>query len=68
MMPLGEVFMTEFNIGPQEFTYLVAAYGIGACISNVAGIFFLDIFDRKKALLFIYGGFIIGTFDPEAMF
>lgn len=62
MMPLGDIFMREFNVGPKEFTFLVSAYAIGAFLSNVAGIFTLDKFDRKNALLVIYGGFIAGTF------
>lgn len=61
MMPLGGVFMDEFGIGPPQFTILVSSYAIGAFLSNMAGIFFLDRFDRKKALLVIYGGFTAGT-------
>ncbi|MEZ5007138.1 MAG: MFS transporter [Chitinophagales bacterium] len=62
MMPLGKVFMDEFSITPQQFTFLVGAYPLGAFISNILGVFFLDRFDRKKALLIIFGGFLIGTF------
>ena len=61
LMPLGDLFMDIYNIGPSQFALLVSSYAIGAFLSSLAGIFFLDIFDRKKALLFIYSGFIIGT-------
>jgi predicted MFS family arabinose efflux permease len=61
MMPLGGTFMDAFGIGPSEFTLLVSAYAIGAFFSNLAGIFILDLFDRKKAILVIYGGFVVGT-------
>ncbi|MEZ5001472.1 MAG: MFS transporter [Chitinophagales bacterium] len=62
MMPLGKVFMDEFGISPQQFTFLVGAYPLGAFISNILGVFYLDKFDRKKALLVIFGGFLLGTF------
>jgi DHA1 family inner membrane transport protein len=61
MMPLGDVFMSTFDLTPKQFTLLVGAYALGAFFSNIAGIFILDLFDRKKALLIIYGGFLIGT-------
>lgn len=62
MMPLGKVFMEEFSINPQQFSFLVGAYALGAFITNLAGIFFLDVYDRKRALLVTYAGFLIGTF------
>ena len=62
MMPLGDVFMNLFGISPSEFSILVSSYAIGAFISSVVGTIYLDRFDRKKALSFIYAGFIIGTF------
>jgi predicted MFS family arabinose efflux permease len=61
MMPLADVFMTTFELTPKQFTLLVGSYALGAFFSNIAGIFILDVFDRKKALLVIYGGFLIGT-------
>jgi predicted MFS family arabinose efflux permease len=63
MMPLGATFMDAFDTGPKEFTLLVSAYAMGAFLSNLAGIFLLDLFDRKKAILVIYGGFVVGTFS-----
>lgn len=60
-MPLGDIFISEFNISAAQFTFLVSAYSFAAFISSLIGVFYLDIFDRKKGLLFIYGGFAIGT-------
>src|SRR5688572_33463713 len=57
MMPLGAQLMQVFNISPAQFTHLVAAYGIAAAISGVAGGFVLDRFDRKRALVVLYAGF-----------
>ncbi|MEZ4884683.1 MAG: MFS transporter [Chitinophagales bacterium] len=62
MMPLGDVFMKLYDISPQQFSWLVSSYALGAFFSSLTGMFLIDRFDRKKALLFIYCGFTIGTF------
>jgi len=61
MMPLGDIFMQEFQIGPDQFSLLLSSYAIGAFISSVVGLFILDRFDRKPALLLLYAGFALGT-------
>ncbi len=60
-MPLGDIFITEFDIGAEQFSFLVSAYSGAATIAALIGIFYLDVFDRKKVLLFIYGGFALST-------
>src|SRR4051812_15449361 len=62
MMPLGAQLMRIFNITPAQFTHLVASYGLAAALSGFAGGFFLDRFDRKNSLLFLYTGFGLSTF------
>jgi MFS transporter, DHA1 family, inner membrane transport protein len=62
IMPLGPQLQRLFEINPQEFSLLVASYSITAGIAGFAGAFFIDRVDRKKSMLFIYGGFTIGTF------
>ncbi|GBF51525.1 transporter, major facilitator family protein [Leptospira ryugenii] len=61
MMPLGPVFMKEFKINSAEFGLLVSAYTFSAGILGFLGAFFMDRFDRKNALLFVYFGFALGT-------
>lgn len=61
MMPLGDIFMRLFNIGAKEFSLLVSAYAFGAFASSLIGAMFIDRFDRKKALVFVYTGFVVGT-------
>ena len=61
MMPLGAQLMRAFNLTPAQFTFLVFIYGGAASISGLAGGFFLDRFDRKRALLMLYGGFALAT-------
>jgi predicted MFS family arabinose efflux permease len=62
ILPLGPQYMRVMKINPGQFGFIVSAYAISAGISGVAGCFFLDRFDRKSALLTLYGGFCIGTF------
>ncbi len=61
MMPLGPKIMRAFAITPKEFAYVVSAYGFSAALSAIIGSFFIDLFDRKKALLVLYCGFALGT-------
>jgi predicted MFS family arabinose efflux permease len=62
MMPLGPQFMRVFSVGTSEFSTMVSAYTFSAAISGLVGSLFIDRFDRKTALLFLYAGFTIATF------
>lgn len=62
MMPLGPQLMRVFDISPKEFSFLVSAYTFSAAVSGFISTLFIDKFDRKHALLGLYGGFIVGTF------
>lgn len=62
IMPLGDIFIEEFQIQAAQYSFLVSAYALAAFTSSLFGVFLLDRFDRKKALLFIYAGFGLGTF------
>jgi predicted MFS family arabinose efflux permease len=61
ILPLGPQYMRVMHITPAQFNLMVAAYAIAAGISGVAAGFFLDHFDRKTALLWLFLGFGIGT-------
>lgn len=61
MMPLGPQLMRHFAVTPAEFSHLVAAYAISAAMTGFLAAFFLDRFDRRQALLFLYAGFGVGT-------
>ena len=61
IMPLGDIFISEFQISSGEYSFLVSSYALAAFFSSLIGVFFLDRFDRKIALLFIYTGFGLGT-------
>ena len=61
MMPLGPQFMRLFGIGPQQFGILVSAYTFAAAVSGFIAAFWIDRFDHKRALLALYGGFIVAT-------
>ena len=61
IMPLGPQYMRVFSISPGQFGVIVSAYAISAGISGLAAGFFLDRFDRKRALLSLYAGFTVAT-------
>ena len=61
VLPLGPQYMRVMHISPAQFNLMVAAYAIAAGISGVAAGFFLDRFDRKTALLWLFLGFALGT-------
>ena len=62
LSPLGAQLMMELNVTPKQFGWVVSAYAFSAGASGLLAAGFADKFDRKKLLLFFYGGFIIGTF------
>ncbi len=61
LSPLGAILMPELKITPAQFGMVVSAYALSAGLSGLLAAGFADRFDRKKLLLFFYGGFIIGT-------
>lgn len=61
LSPLGAILMPTLNITPAQFSMVVSAYAFSAGASGLLAAGFADKFDRKKLLLFFYGGFIVGT-------
>ncbi len=61
MMPLGPEFMRAFGITPTQFGFLVSSYSFSAGLAGFTAGFFMDRFDRKRALLVLYSGFLLGT-------
>jgi predicted MFS family arabinose efflux permease len=61
LMPLGPQLMRDLHIGPGRFSTLVAAYTISSGVIGLLAAPFIDRFDRRKLLLFAYGGFLCGT-------
>lgn len=61
MMPLGPQFLRIFQISPAQFSLLVSAYTVSAAVFSLLAAFVLDRWDRKRTLLFVYSGFILGT-------
>ncbi|MDG1260643.1 MAG: MFS transporter, partial [Flavobacteriales bacterium] len=67
MMPMGDILQKELLITPFQFSMLVSAYPLAAFLSSLFGVFFLDKFDRKKALSVAYLGFVLGTFSSAVV-
>lgn len=61
LSPLGAILLEQLNISPKQFGLVVSAYAFSAGASGLIAAGFADRFDRKRLLLFFYGGFILGT-------
>src|ERR1700731_3312559 len=61
MSPLGAIIMPALDISAAQFGVAVSAYAFSAGISGILAAGFADRFDRKRLLLFFYGGFTLGT-------
>jgi MFS transporter, DHA1 family, inner membrane transport protein len=61
IMPLGPVFRHEMDLVPWQFGFVVSAYTYSAGVAGLLAARFLDRYNRKTALLTLYGGFITGT-------
>src|SRR5437764_431844 len=59
--PLGAMMMPTLHITPQQFGLAVSYYALSAGFSGLLAAGFADRFDRKRLLLFFYGGFMLGT-------
>ncbi|MCX6106145.1 MAG: MFS transporter [Proteobacteria bacterium] len=62
MMPLGPQLMRVFGIAPKQFGLVVSVYTLSASVSCFLAALFMDRFDRKRVLVSIYAGLVIGTF------
>lgn len=61
LSPLGAILMPSLKITPAQFAMVVSGYAFSAGAAGFLAAGFADRFDRKKLLLFFYGGFILGT-------
>ncbi|QSQ26370.1 myxochelin export MFS transporter MxcK [Pyxidicoccus parkwayensis] len=61
VMPLGPELMRVFSMSTARFGTMVSAYTLASAAMGVSGLFWLDRFDRKRALLTLYGVFIVAT-------
>lgn len=61
IMPLGPQYMRVFHIDATKFGVIVSAYAISAGIAGILAGFFIDRFDRKRAMALLYAGFTLGT-------
>ena len=61
VMPLGPDFAKALGVPLSQLGYVGGSYTAAACVSGLAGAFFLDRFDRKKALGVTLAGLVLGT-------
>ncbi|MFE8601901.1 MFS transporter [Archangium violaceum] len=61
VMPLGPDFATGLGIATSHIGTIGAAYTAAGCVAGVAGSYFLDRFDRRKALAVAMLGLVVST-------
>lgn len=61
IMPMSDMIMTLFKVTPQQFSYIVSSYTFSSGICLFISTLFIDKFDRKRLLIAVYIGFILGT-------
>lgn len=61
VMPLGPLFATSLGIPESHLGYVGGAYTGAASVAGLLGSFFLDRFDRRKALAVSLFGLVTGT-------
>lgn len=61
IMPMGPQLMRLFDIETQQFSLLVSSYTFFAGVSGFLASFYMDRFDRKKSLFFLFAGFTLAT-------
>lgn len=61
VMPLGPQLTALFRISDAQFGLLVSAYTLAAGASGLLATSYIDRFDRKSLLLWLYAGFALAT-------
>jgi predicted MFS family arabinose efflux permease len=61
LMPLGPQLMRLWGIEASRFGLLVSAYTFTAAVTALLCALYIDRFDRRKALLVLYFGFLLST-------
>lgn len=61
IMPLGKTLMNSLDISAQQFSLIVTIYAFAAFVAGLISTAFIDRYDRKTALLFLFTGFTLGT-------
>jgi predicted MFS family arabinose efflux permease len=59
-------FIRVFELSPTQVSTLIAAYTVAAGVSGFFASFFLDRFERKRALIFLLGFYFIGLFTSAS--
>jgi predicted MFS family arabinose efflux permease len=61
VMPLGPQLQTALNLDPEQFSRIVSSYTFAAGAAGLITSALVDRFDRRKAFLAMFSGFLIGT-------
>jgi len=68
VMPMGPDLAQALDIETSRIGLIGGSYTAAAALAGIAGSFFLDRFDRRKALVFALVGLALGTFAGALAF
>ncbi len=61
VMPLGPRLMEALGLSPTRFGLIVSSYTLAAGAAGLVASMLIDRFDRRRAFLSLYAGFLVGT-------
>ena len=61
VMPLGDQLRHDLKISPQQFGFVVSAYGLCAMLAGIVASAVIDRFDRRRSLQVSFTGFLCAT-------
>ncbi|MBI1205910.1 MAG: MFS transporter [Azospirillum sp.] len=61
VVPLGPDFAAVLGIPAAHIGWIGGAYSLAACLSGLAGTFYLDRFDRRRAMAWALAGLVAAT-------
>jgi DHA1 family inner membrane transport protein len=61
MVPLSNYLIPSLHISPRQLAFLIGAYSLSAFFSGILLSFIADRFGRKRVLVIVYIGFLLGT-------
>jgi DHA1 family inner membrane transport protein len=60
MMPLGSFLLASWNISTNQFSLLISSFAIAGGLSSFAAVFYIQRYNRLKALFWIFLCFTLG--------
>ncbi len=61
MAPLSPAMREALHISTNQFSWLLGSYTMSACLAGLLGSWWVDRFDRRTAMMFLFTGFTLSN-------